>query len=144
MPAARLMRDLAVLMLWVAAGSAVGGLARFFVSGLVARAIGETFPWGTMVVNITGAFGIGVLAALARRQGLLIFPEAWSIAATGLLGSYTTVSSFRLQPLALAREGEWLRAARNIVLSLAICLGASALGMAAALDADGRSENLRV
>src|SRR3546814_15882009 len=87
MPAARLMRDLAVLILWVAAGSAVGGLARFFVSGLVARAIGETFPWGTMVVNITGAFGIGVLAALARRQGLLIFPEAWSIAATGLLGS---------------------------------------------------------
>src|SRR3546814_5250023 len=90
---------------------------------LVARAIGETFPWGTMVVNITGAFGIGVLAALARRQGLLIFPEAWSIAATGLLGSYTTVSSFSLLTLARAREGEWLRAAGNIVLSLALCLG---------------------
>lgn len=133
------MRDLAVLILWVAAGSAVGGLARFFVSGLVARAIGETFPWGTMVVNITGAFGIGVLAALARRQGLLIFPEAWSIAATGLLGSYTTVSSFSLQTLALAREGEWLRAAGNIVLSLALCLGAAALGMAAALEAAGES-----
>src|SRR3546814_17837978 len=85
-----------------------------------------------MVVNITGDFGIGVLAALARRQGLLIFPEAWSIAATGLLGSYTTVSSFSLQTLALAREGEWLRAAGNIVLSLALCLGAAALGMAAA------------
>src|SRR3546814_19287372 len=139
MPAARLMRDLAVLILWVAAGSAVGGLARFFVSGLVARAIGETFPWGTMVVNITGAFGIGVLAALARRQGLLIFPEAWSIAATGLLGSYTTVSSFSLQTLALARAGEWLRAAGNIVLSLALCLGAAALGMAAPLQAAGES-----
>src|SRR3546814_9498999 len=92
---------------------------------LVARAIGETFPWGTMVVNITVAFGIGVLAALARRHGLLIFPEAWSIAATGLLGSYTTVSSFSLQTLALAREGEWLRAAGKIVLSLALCLGRS-------------------
>src|SRR3546814_11477594 len=102
MPAARLMRDLAVLILWVAAGSAVGGLARFFVSGLVARAIGATFPWGTMVVNITGAFGIGVLSALARRQGLLLVHEAWSIAAIGLLCTYTPVSSLRPPSLSLA------------------------------------------
>src|SRR3546814_20810259 len=123
MPAARLMRDLAVLILWVAAGSAVGGLARFFVSGLVARAIGETFPWGTMVVNITGAFGIGVLAAFARRPGLLIFPEAVSIAATGLLGSSTPVSSFSLQTPAPPREGVWLRAERNSLMSPTLVFG---------------------
>src|SRR3546814_17881072 len=92
-----------------------------------------------MLVNNTGAFGIVVLAALARRQGLLIFPEAWSIAATGLLGSYTTVSSFSLQTLARAREGAWRQAAGNIVLSLALCIGAAARGMAAAPEEIGRA-----
>lgn len=133
------MLEIVWLAAWVAAGSALGGLARFFVSGLVARAFGETFPWGTMVVNVSGAFAIGVLAALARRQGLLTLPEAWPIAVTGFLGSYTTVSSFSLQTLALAREGEWFRAAGNIVLSLALCLTAAALGMAAALELTGGS-----
>jgi CrcB protein len=132
-----MMLEIGWLAAWVAAGSALGGLARFFVSGLVARAFGETFPWGTMFVNVTGAFAIGVLAALARRQGVLTLPAVWPIAVTGFLGSYTTVSSFSLQTLALAREGELLRSAGNIVLSLALCLGAAALGMAAALEATG-------
>lgn len=132
-----MMLEIGWLVAWVAAGSALGGLARFLVSGLVARAVGETFPWGTMVVNVTGAFAIGVLAVMARHQGLLSLPAAWPVAVTGFLGSYTTVSSFSLQTLALAREGEWLRAAGNIVLSLACCLGAAALGMAAALEAAG-------
>lgn len=132
------MPELAWLVAWVAAGSAFGGVVRFFVSGLVARAFGETFPWGTMVVNVSGAFGIGVLAALARRQGLIALPEAWPLAVTGFLGSYTTVSSFSLQTLALAREGEWQRAAGNVLLSLLLCLSAAALGLAAALEAAGR------
>lgn len=129
--------ETAWLVAWVAAGSALGGLARFFVSGLVARAFGETFPWGTIVVNVTGAFAIGVLAAVARHQGWLLLPPAWPIAVTGFLGSYTTVSSFSLQTLALVREGEWFRGAGNIVLSLALCLCAAALGMAAVLEAVG-------
>lgn len=128
------------LIAWVAAGSALGGLARFFVSGLVARTVGETFPWGTLVVNITGAFAIGVLAVLARHQGLSSLPSAWPLAVTGFLGSYTTVSSFSLQTLTLAREGEWLRATGNIVLSLALCLGAAALGMVAAVGAAGAGD----
>src|SRR5690606_35596120 len=57
----RMMLEIGWLIAWVAAGSALGGLARFFVSGLVARAFGETFPWGTMIVNVSGAFAIGVL-----------------------------------------------------------------------------------
>jgi len=59
------MDDLPHLILWVALGSAAGGVARFAVSGLVARGIGETFPWGTMVVNVTGAFAIGFLSVAA-------------------------------------------------------------------------------
>ena len=125
------MREVATLLALVAAGSALGGMARFFVSGLVARAIGETFPWGTLVVNVTGAFTIGTLAWLADNDQLASWPQAWPLAVTGFLGSYTTVSSFSLQTLALARDGEWRRAVTNIVLSIALCLAAVTLGVVA-------------
>lgn len=127
------MAEIATLLGWVAFGSAFGGIARFFVSGLVARAFGETFPWGTMVVNVTGAFTIGVLSTLADTQVLFNRPEAWPLAITGFLGSYTTVSSFSLQTLALIRDGEWPRALGNVVLSLALCLAAVAAGVIGAL-----------
>lgn len=111
---------------WVALGSALGGAARFAVSGLVARAIGETFPWGTMAVNVTGSLALGALAARAGAVGSVL----WQLAAVGFLGSYTTVSSVSLQTLALARDGEMARAAVNMALSLALCLGAAAAGFA--------------
>lgn len=122
------MAELAIILICVAAGSAVGGAVRFFVSGLVARLIGETFPWGTMFVNVTGAFAIGVLSAVADRH-VLFSRTAWPLLVTGFLGSYTTVSSFSLQTLALARDSDWLRAAANIALSLLLCLGAAAAGV---------------
>lgn len=116
---------------WVAAGSAVGGVARYFVSGVVARWVGETFPWGTLAVNVSGAFSIGLIAASAAAGSPLAEPPAWSVAVIGVLGSYTTVSSFSLQTLALAREGAFVRAAANVVLSLVLCLAAAAAGFAA-------------
>lgn len=125
------MTEVAAFLALVAVGSALGGMARFFVSGLVAHAIGETFPWGTLVVNVTGAFSIGILACLAENDHLATWPQAWPLAVTGFLGSYTTVSSFSLQTLALARDGEWRRAATNVVLSLALCLAAVTLGFVA-------------
>lgn len=125
------MKEISALLALIAAGSALGGMARFFVSGLVARAIGETFPWGTLVVNVTGAFSIGILAYLAENHHLADLPQAWPLAVTGFLGSYTTISSFSLQTLALARDGEWRQATVNVVLSLVICLAAVALGMVA-------------
>jgi fluoride exporter len=118
-------------LLLVALGSALGGLARHFVSGLVGRRIGETFPWGTLVVNVSGAFAIGILAAAATREVIFQAPEPWLFAVVGLLGSYTTVSSFSLQTLALLRDGQRLRAAANVALSLGLCLAAVALGFAA-------------
>ena len=122
------MQETLLNLVWVALGSAVGGIARFFLSGFVGRRIGETFPWGTMVVNITGAFAIGMIAAAADIRLLFDAPGAWALAVTGFLGAYTTVSSFSLQTLALAREGDWLRAGGNVVLSVALCLAAVALG----------------
>lgn len=121
--------ELLHMVLWVALGSAVGGVARFFLSGFVGRRIGETFPWGTMTVNVTGAFAIGLIGAAADARLLFDAPGAWAFVVTGFLGSYTTVSSFSLQTLALARDGDWLRAGGNVALSFVLCLAAAALGL---------------
>jgi CrcB protein len=122
---------------WVALGSALGGTARFFLSGLVGRRVGETFAWGTMVVNVTGAFAIGIVVAAATRHVSFDVPDSWQFAVVGILGSYTTVSSFSLQTLALSRDGEYMRAGGNVLLSLALCLSAVALGFAAGSAAIG-------
>ncbi|PWB58960.1 MAG: fluoride efflux transporter CrcB [Bradyrhizobiaceae bacterium] len=122
------MQDVALVML----GSALGGMARYAVSGFVARRVGEAFPWGTMAVNVSGAFAIGLIAA-AATSGAFAGPSAWRLAVVGFLGSYTTVSSFSLQTLALVRDGEWASAAFNIAGSLAVCLGAAGLGLLAGM-----------
>ena len=114
--------------MWVALGAAVGGPLRFFLSGLIGRTIGETFPWGTLFVNVTGSFAIGALAAAAPFSS----GPPWLFAVTGILGSYTTVSSFSLQTLALARDNDRTRAAGNAGLSLMLCLLAAASGFALA------------
>lgn len=121
------MQDILQAMIWVALGSATGGPSRYFVSGLVGRRLGETFPWGTMAVNVSGAFLIGLVAAAAMVEGLM--PMAgWQFAVIGFLGAYTTVSSFSLQTLALARDGQLRRAGGNVALSLVLSLLAVALG----------------
>ena len=124
-------------VMWVTLGSVLGGTARFWLSGFVARRVGETFPWGTVVVNVSGAFLLGILAASAASHGIFAGLRPWQFAAIGILGTYTTVSSCSLQTLALARDGEMMRAAGNIVLSLSLCLLAVAAGFAAGLHAFG-------
>jgi CrcB protein len=117
-------------LLLVAAGGGIGACGRFWLSGLVARRVGETFPWGTLVVNVTGALTIGLLAARLLTADGVAEPwrEAWIGLVVGVLGSYTTVSSFSLQTLALARAGEGWRAALNVLASLGLCLGAALAG----------------
>lgn len=116
-------------IIWVSLGGVFGGMARFGISGLVARSIGETFPWGTLTVNATGAFAIGILGALASSgHGLFSEPNFWLFAVTGFLGCYTTVSSFSLQTLSLARDGELWRAGANVLMSLILCPGLAAAG----------------
>ncbi|MCK1274071.1 fluoride efflux transporter CrcB [Bradyrhizobium sp. 61] len=110
-------------------GSVLGGCARYFVSGAIARRLGETFPWGTMTINITGAFLIGIFGALATHPGsIFASPNPWLFAVTGFLGCYTTVSSFSLQTLTLARNGEPLHALGNVALSVGLCLAAVSFG----------------
>ena len=112
----------------VIVGAMAGTPARFFVSGAIARRFGETFPWGTLVVNVSGCMAMGAVAAFARAYGLSSTSEAWLLVATGFLGSYTTVSSFALQTLALVRDAERGPAVGYIALSLALCLVAVAGG----------------
>ena len=116
-------------LLSVIIGSALGGVARYFISGFVARRVGETFPWGTLFINVSGAFLIGVFGAMAEdNTSLLASPDSWLFAVTGFLGCYTTVSSFSLQSLSLARDGEGVRAAGYVAISVALCLAAVTLG----------------
>jgi fluoride exporter len=112
-------------------GSALGGIARYFVSGFAARRVGETFPWGTLIINVSGAFVIGIFGALAEdNASLLAVSDVWLFAVTGFLGCYTTVSSFSLQTLSLARDNQTGSAVGYVVLSAALCLAAAALGFA--------------
>jgi CrcB protein len=121
------------LYLWIAIGSALGGTARFALSGFVARAFGETFPWGTLIINVTGSFAIGFFNTLTGPDGRwFVSSQGRLFFMTGICGGYTTFSAFSLQTLNLAREGEWLHAGGNIAGSVALCLLAVWLGHLAA------------
>jgi fluoride exporter len=124
------MTEVALFILLAMLGGGLGGIARFWVSGMVARRCGELFPWGTLTVNASGAALIGVLAALLLEPGSHAGATLplWAGLVGGVLGSYTTVSSFSLQTLALARNGEPMRAAFNVAGSLVLSLGAAAAG----------------
>jgi len=117
--------------LWVAIGGALGSVARFGIGGLVSEKFGQTFPWGTLVVNVTGSFVIGFIGALTVAEGRLS-PQSRVFATqflmTGICGGYTTFSSFSVQTLNLMRDGEWLQAGGNVLLSVALCMIAVWLG----------------
>jgi len=114
----------------VIVGSALGGMARFWLADAIGRRLGEWFPWGTLAVNASGALAIGVLAALLLGpSGSGAGSATWQFAVFGFLGSYTTVSSFSLQTLVLAHDRAWRRATANIVLSLGLCLSAAGIGL---------------
>jgi CrcB protein len=117
---------------WVAAGSGLGGLARYACAGLMARLLGETFPWGTLTVNVVGCAFIGFVAALTGPEGRLLAPPAVrQFVMPGICGGFTTFSTFGLETLNLARDGDWLKAGANIGGSLLLCLGAVWAGYAA-------------
>jgi fluoride exporter len=127
-----------LLYFWIAVGSALGGVARFWLSGFVADRIGQTFPWGTLTVNVTGSFVIGFFGTLTGPDGrMLVSSTARQFVMIGICGGYTTFSSFSLQTLTLAQDGEWLWAGANVVLSVVLCLLAVWLGHVAALALNG-------
>lgn len=115
--------------LLIALGSAIGGVARYWCSGLVAHRVGEVFPWGTFAVNVIGCFLIGIMGAMSEPDGRwYVDPGVRQFLMIGVLGGFTTFSSFSLQTLNLLRDGEWLYAAANVAASVAACLLAVWLG----------------
>jgi len=116
------------IYLWIAAGSALGGVGRHLVSEAVLRhADAAGVPWWTILVNVTGSFAIGWVAASVPAENA----ELRLFVMTGVLGGYTTFSAFSMQTLDLVQRGEWGAAAINVVASVALCLAAVALGFRA-------------
>jgi CrcB protein len=130
-----------IAYLWIALGSALGGVGRYWCSRAVAQAVGETFPWGTLAVNVAGSFLIGFIAALSGPDSrLLISPNSRNFLMVGLCGGFTTFSSFSLQTLELLRNRDVAEAFGNIFLSVAACMAAVAVGyITGMLLAGGRS-----
>jgi CrcB protein len=111
------------IYLWIALGSALGGVGRYWCSGVIARHIGEVFPWGTLSVNVVGSLLIGLVATVSDPDGrLLMGPTARQFLMIGVFGGFTTFSSFSLQVLYMVRDGDWVPASLYILGSVALCL----------------------
>ncbi len=118
---------------WVMLAGALGTASRMALSNFFSDRYGPAFPVGTVVVNITGCFVIGLVAGLTGPNGpLLVSPLVRTTLMIGFLGGYTTFSSFSLQTVTLLQDGEWLYAGLNVGLSVALCIAGAWLGIVAA------------
>jgi CrcB protein len=113
---------------WIGLGSAVGGVARFWCSSFVTRHFGTGFPWGTIIVNVSGSLLIGFFATWLSADGRLLAADARAFLMFGICGGYTTFSSFSVETLSLLRAGEWPWAVANVLSSVGLCLLAVWLG----------------
>ena len=114
----------------VMAGGAAGVGLRMFLSGWIANKFGEAFPWGTLVVNASGCLIIGFFTGITGPDGVLLTsPLTRQVVAIGLLGGFTTYSSFSLQTINLLSEGQTLHGLGNIFLTLLLCLAGTWLGL---------------
>jgi len=119
--------------LLIAVGGAIGSLARYWVAEWVALAVGAAFPYGTLLVNVTGSFLIGFVAGGSWEHiRLAEAPAIRSFVMVGICGGYTTFSSFSLQTVLLLQAGEWFRASMNVLLSVIGCLLSTWAGFAVA------------
>lgn len=115
--------------LWVFLGGGLGSVARLACSGFIARHLGETFPWGTLLVNVSGSLVIGWFASMTAPEGRwMVSPSFRQFFMIGICGGYTTFSSFSLQTLNLIQDGQWFKAVANTVLSFVLCMVAVWLG----------------
>jgi len=119
--------ELAILLVFL--GGAAGSMWRFWWSGLVAQRFGETFPFGTLVVNMVGSTIIGIVVGfLMHVSNSGIASALQQLLIVGICGGLTTFSSFSLQTYNVIVDGRWLSALSNIVFSTGLCLGCVALG----------------
>lgn len=114
--------------LLVFAGGGIGAAARYWLSGLVYQRFGSEFPSGTLLVNVIGCFLIGILMSIFEER-FVLYPSLRVFLTIGILGGFTTFSSFSFETMALLRDGELLYASANVLLSIVTCLGATWMGL---------------
>ena len=114
--------------IWIALGAVVGASARYFLSTLIARDFVSAFPYGTLLINLTGCFLLGLIGQFTLNR-MVISPD-WRVAiAVGFFGGYTTFSSFGWETAKMLEDGEWLRASTYVAASVAAGLLLSVAGI---------------
>lgn len=119
-----------MLLLYIAFASAVGGVSRYLLGGLIQRLSGGTFPMGTLLINITGSFLLGLIYRYSADSAA-IAPEVRAMLTIGFCGGYTTFSSFSYESIRLIEDGQAGRAFVYVALSILLCLGGTAMGIVA-------------
>jgi CrcB protein len=122
------MRRAMARFLWVCLGGAAGSGARYLASILFARWLGAAFGWGTLFVNVTGSLLLGAIVAAAKARGLMGSTLYFTLA-SGVMGGFTTYSSFNNETVTYLENGLTGRAAWNVGLTVVVCLGAGVLGL---------------
>ena len=117
--------------LWIALGAVVGASTRYFLSTLITRGFSSAFPFGTLLINLTGSLILGFFLVFSSER-VLLDPRWRLLVAIGFCGSYTTFSSFAFESFALMEQGQWLLTSLNVVASNALCLAAVLAGAALA------------
>lgn len=115
--------------LWLGLGGAIGTIARYHLDGWVQGKLGARFPYGTLAVNVLGSFLLALLVCVGVRTEL-ISPAVRVVLATGVLGGFTTYSTFNYETLRYLQQGAWGMGALNVAATLLGCLAAGALGWA--------------
>ncbi len=116
-----------LILIAIALGGALGAVLRYGVSISSAAVWGTSFPYGTLIVNITGSLFIGIFYAMFQDR--MVAPETRALIQIGLLGAFTTFSTFSLETLKLMEQGDVLRAGMNISFNLVLCLLATWAGL---------------
>jgi len=120
-----------VAYLWIALGAVVGASARYFLSGYIAKVLSPGFPYGTLIINITGSLVLGFFLIWTSER-VLLDPRWRFLIAVGFCGSYTTFSSYAFETFAQFEQGQWLLMSGNIIANNVLCLAAVLAGAALA------------